>query len=550
MPEISVEAANGSRERYPLTKERVRIGRARDSDITLPDQWLSRHHAEIRRRDDGYYIVDLGSKNGTLVNDVRVAGERRLTAGDRISLGDYVLTFTWDEPADPEEDVEQPETVSFQARRFSDVDTKSGINPAEVARQSRVLGILTRTASALLVHRNLDEICRFLLDQLFEAVPAERGAIVLLEGEPPQLVTKACRRNDAPGDMRISRSIIRRVLDKQVSLLLPNVMEDAELRSKESVLSMGVRSAVCAPLWFTAESEDRDRVIGLVYLDTRRHSHSFTEEDLRILTALANVAASKIETGRLLAESVEKRFLEEDLRKAAEIQQGLLPSVAPEVPGYGLVGTTQACRAVGGDYYDLLMAGDQLLFALADVSGKGTGAALLTTVLRAAVRAHWTEFPLAEAMTRINRTVFQNVPENRYITFFMARLEPSTGRVIYVNAGQNPPLLVHASGDVETLKEGGTVLGLFDPVAYTTGTVEMRPGDILVAYSDGVTETFGPESEEFGEQRLQDVILRERHLDARALQDEILRELDAWCGGARTTDDRTLMVLKRSSGGR
>jgi serine phosphatase RsbU (regulator of sigma subunit)/pSer/pThr/pTyr-binding forkhead associated (FHA) protein len=548
MPEISVQAANGSRERYPLMKERVRIGRARDTDIAIPDQWLSRYHAEIRRRDDEYYIADLGSKNGTLVNDVRLAGEQRLTPGDRINLGDFVLTFTWDEPVDPDEDVDHLDTVSFQfqARRFSDVETKSGIDVAEVTRQSRVLGILTRTASALLVHRNVDEICGFLLDQLFEAVPAERGAILLLEGEPPQLVTKAKRSGGGPGDdVRISRSISRRVLDQQVSLLLPNVLDDPELRSKESVLRLGIRSAVCAPLWFTAESEDRDRVIGLVYLDTLQGSYSFTEEDLRILTALANVAASKIETGRLLKESVEKRFLEEDLRKAAEIQLGLLPSSAPEVRGYGLVGTTQACRAVGGDYYDLLMAGDQLLFALADVSGKGTGAALLTTVLRAAVRAHWTEFPLAEAMARINRTVCQNVPENRYITFFMARLEPATGRLQYVNAGQNPPLLIHASGDVETLEEGGMVLGMFEPVAYVTGAAEMRPGDILAAYSDGVTETFSPDGEEFGEQRLREVIVRNGHSSARALQDEILRELDAWSHGARTTDDRTLMVLKR-----
>jgi phosphoserine phosphatase RsbU/P len=286
-------------------------------------------------------------------------------------------------------------------------------------------------------------------------------------------------------------------------------------------------------------------VIGLVYLDSFQQSHSFNEEDLRILTALANVAAAKIENVRLLEESLEKRRLEEDMKMAAEIQTGLLPREAPTVTGYGLVGCNHPCRTVGGDYYDFALEEGRLLLALGAVSGKGTGAALLMTVLRASVRGHWSDPKLAEAVSRINRTVCQNVPTNKYITFFMAALDPATGTLGYVNAGHNPPLLIRANGSVERLTEGGMVLGFFDGIAYADGIVEMRAGDTLLVFSDGVTETWNAEGDEFGEDGLTDVAVRGRGLDAATLQDEILRGLERFAAGAKATDDRTLIVLKR-----
>src|SRR6185295_4113547 len=170
----------------------------------------------------------------------------------------------------------------------------------------------------------------------------------------------------------------------------------------------------------------------------------------------------------------------------------LLPRASPEVLGYGVVGSTRPCRAVGGDYFDFGFDGSDLLFALGDVSGKGTGAALLMTVLRASVRGHWNEPSASEAVARINRTVCQNVPENKFITFFLGRLAPASGEVRYVNAGHNPPLLVRADGSVEHLDQGGLVLGLIENTPYTAGAARLDPGDTLFVYSDGVTETFDP----------------------------------------------------------
>ncbi|MFI5182809.1 MAG: GAF domain-containing SpoIIE family protein phosphatase [Vicinamibacteria bacterium] len=345
---------------------------------------------------------------------------------------------------------------------------------------------------------------------------------------------------------KVSRSYVRKVIEERVALILSNVLEDASFRSQESVISTGIRSAVCVPLLFTPGSSQGDEVIGLVYLDTLRVTHTFEKDDLQILSALANVAAAKIENVRLLEESLEKRRMEEDMRRAAEIQQRLLPSLPPKVPGYGLVGSNTPCRTVGGDYYDFIHEGPQVFLALGDVSGKGTGAALIMTVLRAAVRGHWQEGGVAEALGRINRTVCQNVPEGKYVTFVAARLDVASGRITYVNAGHNAPLLVRADGSIELLEEGGMVLGMFESVPYAEGTVDLRSGDTLFVYSDGVTETFNPEGEEFGEERLMAAVKRHRELDPPKFQQQILLELDQFAQGVKAGDDRTIIVLKRN----
>jgi serine phosphatase RsbU (regulator of sigma subunit)/pSer/pThr/pTyr-binding forkhead associated (FHA) protein len=552
MPEIAILASDGTRSRFAVDKPRVTIGRSRESDVFLPDQWLSRHHAEIRVVRGACSLVDLGSKNGTLLNGARVDSERALRHGDVITLGEHVLTFLEHDGEDEGDDFEPAGTRVFAASDLSDVALRAPV-PAEdaesLARRNRMLGILTRSASALIEHRPLHELFETVLDLLFDALPVERGVILLLEGAPARPHVKASRSRRGETIGRVPGSITRRVVSERVALLLPNLLDDAAFRTQDSILATGIRSALCAPLLYRtaadASSPAHEEVIGLVYLDTLQRSHPFADEDIQLLTALANIAAAKIENVRLLEESLEKRAMERDLRVAAEIQNGLLPRQAPRVPGYGLSGINRPCRTIGGDYFDFTLEGERLLLALGDVSGKGTGAALLMTMLRAAVRGHWADGGAADAMARINRTVFQNIPDGKYITFFMARLDPASGRLCYVNAGHNPPLLVRAGGSVELLDRGGVVLGLLEPVVYDEGHVELRPGDALVVYSDGVTETWNADDEEFGEEGLLAVVTRHVGRDAPSLQDAVLAALEAHAPGAKATDDRTLIVLKR-----
>jgi sigma-B regulation protein RsbU (phosphoserine phosphatase) len=543
--EIVIQSADGTREHFALGKDVITIGRSRESDIFLPDQWLSRHHAEIRKKGGGFAIADLNSKNGTLLSGQPVKEEVKLRHGDVITLGEHTLTFTEAGAAVEEPELEPEGTRVFSARELSDINTKPAVDATELARQNRVLAIVSKATSELVTHRPLQELFEFILDLLFEAVPAERGAILVLDPDSGRPTIKAARSRVGRSIAHVSRAISRKVLQDRVSLLLPRVLEDKEFNPSESILSSGIRSAMCAPLWHSSSASGADSVIGLVYLDTFEQTYSFGEEELRILTALSNVAAAKIENTRLLEEMMEKRRLEADMQLAAVQQQSLLPRAAPVVPGYGLVGINRPCRTVGGDYYDFAFENGRLLLALGDVAGKGMSAALIMTVLRAAVRDYWTSASPAEAVARINRTLCQNVPDNKYVTFFLASVEPEAGRIAYVNAGHNPPVLVRVSGQVEPLGQGGTVLGMFEGAAYADGAADVQKGDTLLIYSDGISETFDPEGNEFGERGLANVALRSRGLDAADLQNEILLELDRFSVGAKATDDRTLIVLRR-----
>ena len=545
MAEIRITASEGAVRRIPLESARLVIGRSRDTDICLPDQWLSRQHAEICRDGDGYVLRDLGSKNGTLLNGRPLEAARRLQIGDVISLGEHRLTFADEDDEVSPTDTEPAGTRVFSVRDLVDVK-ESGDDKERVERQARVLRVVHRSIGVLLQHRPLADVFDQVLDLLFEAVPAERGAVLLLEGTPPQLVIKASRSRQGDPIRSVSRSISRRVLQDRVLALVPNVFEDENLRSQDSILSVGIRSAICAPLWYVAPGElEGGEVIGVVYLDSRLRSHNFSHDDAELVTALASIAAARIENARLVEESLEKRRLDDDMRLATQIQRGLLPDRAPTVKGWSVAGSNRPSRAVGGDYYDFMTHEDRLLLALGDVAGKGTGAALLMAVLRAAVRAHWTEAEPSVAMEKINRTVCQNVPEGRYVTFFMACLDPQSGRLTYVNAGHNPPLVVRADGTVEHLDEGGIVLGMFETLPYEQAEVVLEQGDTLVVFSDGVSETLSPAEEEYGDDRIVAAVTAHPGASATDLQDAILADLEAFSAGARPGDDRTLLVLKR-----
>ncbi|MBN2371395.1 MAG: SpoIIE family protein phosphatase [Vicinamibacteria bacterium] len=552
MPRIEMEKGDGRSWSVPLRGDHVTIGRSQDNDICLPDQWLSRHHAEIRRRANDHYLIDLGSRNGSFINESRARNEEKLKHGDLIRLGENRLRFLDDErepafgkPTLPTEAV-PPRTKVFTMSEMFATHEPSFVENDASALQNRSLGLIAETASILLVeHRPLPDIYERILSLLMRAVPAERAAILRLEGDPPEPTIKASRSRCGESIARISRSIARKVVRERVVLLLPDIMEDADLSSRESILTTGIRSALCAPLWFRAPSSDQDAVIGLVYLDTRRHDRPLCDADVPIASALANIAAAKIENVRLLDESIEKRRLEEDIRVAAEVQRSLLPRDLPRVAGHDLAGSTRPCHAVGGDYYDLLADDHRLLLSLGDVSGKGTSAALLMSVLRASARAHWRDDAPAAAMARINRTVFENTPANRYVTFFLAALDIRDDRLRFVNAGHNPGLLIRAGGGVERLRDGGVALGVFEEAHYEEGETRLLPGDTLLLYSDGVTETWNEREEEFGEAGLIGVVTRCRRLGASAIESEIYQELERFAPGTRAMDDRTLLVVKR-----
>jgi len=544
MPEIRIRPPDGRASRFPVDKDWIKIGRSRDSDIVLSDIALSRRHAEILKRGDEFFLRDLGSVNGTRLNGERIKTERRLYPGDIIRIADYVLTFC--DVGDPDEVTLKLGIHAYPAREFTSPQTPEALAPEEMARQTRILDILSRAAGALVAHRPLDELVELVLDELLDVTPADRGALVLLEGDPRVAVVKASRSRVGPPIAVISRTIARKVVGERLALLIPKVFEDAAFADKESIVGAGIRSAMAAPLWLTSAPDEEGDVIGLVYLDTCREGPAFGEEDLRVLTALANLAATRIASARLQETSLNKRHLAADLQRAAQIQTSLLPSCPPAVPGYELAGEIRSGGAVGADYYDFEMDRGELLVALGDVAGKGTGAAILMTLLRAAVRAHWTDGEPGEAMARINRNLVQSVPGNRYATLFLGRLVPQTGRLQFVNAGHHPPILLREDGGLFRLREGGTVLGTFEDAGYTEGLVSLVPGDVLVIFSDGVADPASESGESFGDRLLPEVILANRDRGASEILAAIMKALVDYAGEQPTHDDRTLIVAKRT----
>lgn len=541
MADLNVLTAVGPRASVPVTARRLLIGRGEESDVFLPDSMLSRRHAEVERRDDGCYLIDLGSTNGTFLNGERIIGERRLRHGDLIALGDSRLLFSDPTPSSEEAPLlEGAQAFPLQALRAR--ATVRAMSQQQPSPQPRLAHLMSKATSALLGHRPLPELFERVLDVIFESMPVDRAAIMLI-GENGKREIPASRSRAGAPVIEISETIAGRVIEQRLALLCPNVFEDANLCSQDSVILPGTLSAICAPLWLSPRDDAPEEVIGLIYADTTSALQPFGESELEILTAFGNLAASKIERSRLIMRSLDRDRLAGEIEAAVEIQRSILPSKAPLVPGAELTGESRPCEEVGGDYHDYAWDGHRLLIALADVAGKGLGAAMLMTALRSAVRAHWREPSLAAAAGRINRTFFENVPSDRYATCFLARYEPATGQLDYLNAGHPPALLVRADGTVERLDPGGPGLALFDAGLFEPTSTQLDCGDTLLVYSDGISEAWSDAEE--AEATLTEVVRSAAGWPIERLLSELFAAADRRRGHARS-DDCTLLLLRRA----
>jgi len=287
----------------------------------------------------------------------------------------------------------------------------------------------------------------------------------------------------------------------------------------------------------------RGRLIGLLGLGMKTEQEDYAPEELRILDSLTAQVAVAAENLRLLEENVDKLRLEEQLQMARRIQRGFLPRQVPATAGLEVAASSRFCLEVAGDYYDIIpLPGGETVLAVGDVSGKGAGAALLMANLQASLRtAVGVGVPLSEVVGRINELILGNTSPEDYITFFAAIFDPRQRTLTYVNAGHNPPLLRRAAGLIEALDVGGLILGFMSDVNYEQATVALAPGDLLLLYTDGVSETMNAAEEEFGEARLR--AFMERH-DGRTPGETLAlleREVLEFHGHAALEDDFTLL---------
>jgi serine phosphatase RsbU (regulator of sigma subunit) len=535
MPELSITTPDGQSTPVKLAGQRVALGRSATNDLSFPeDNGLSRQHLVFERDETGWRVVDVGSKNGTVVNGRRIDTPTPLKPGDQILAGH--LTVVFDAPSRKFERTvvvfegreERARTATFAT------DLTHAVSPDRPVAPNRV-DVLIRAGQELASHRPLEELFTLILDLAVDSVQAERG--VLLASEGNSLVPRAARGEN----FRISSGVRDRVLNQRESILVNDVQANEAFRAMHSLVQQQVRMLMAAPL------QTKENVLGLIYVDSPSLLREFTAEDLSLLTVLANVAAIRIEHARLIEVEQAKRILAKDLDQAALIQQGLLPARAPAVSGIELAGHNAPCRTVGGDYYDFIPYPDgRVAIALGDVSGKAMPAALLMTSLQARVRVLAEEpTDVASMMTRLNRATAANCPANRFISFFFSVLDPRTGELTYANAGHNPPMIARADGTMERLDGGGLLMGIMPSAEYESYRVQLQPGDVLVLYSDGVTEATNPLGEEFEEERLAEVLRLNRQRPPDEIVEAITRAVSDFSAGSAVADDLTLVVAKR-----
>jgi serine phosphatase RsbU (regulator of sigma subunit) len=564
MPELIVKYPDRAPDRFPLGRLRITLGRSARNDLCIPDPFASRVHAEVRREGEEYFLQDLGSANGTLYNGGTVEGTVPLTAGGRIQIGETEIVFddgTYHSSMGatmitdnsshslPEATIAMASgdrTTSGLLEAIEGARTKPEVSAvARVAREGDLLALISKVGITLLASATLNETLEQIVSLVFEAVPADRCLLMMRDDADEELRVAVARLRDRVGEVgeiRVSRNVMDEVMLRGKSVLTSDAQHDPRFASGTVVLQ-GVRSVLAVPLGVS------EKVFGIIYADSPIAEGRFTEDHLKVLTTLASVAAIRVENARLVEARFQQERLERELQLASEIQQRFQPTAPPIVPGYELQGISFPCYEIGGDYYDFIQRDDgRLVIALGDVSGKGTAAALLMSSLHAAIHAQTgSHDTLVETISAVNRYLAENIPPNRFVTLFYAELDPESGAVSFLNAGHNPPLIVHAAGTVEQLASGGLPLGIKADADYREGRTQMQLGDVLVIYSDGVTEAASPNGEEFGPTRLYEVVSRNVDASAAGIRDRIESALTKFSQGTQAADDITLVIVKRQT---
>jgi phosphoserine phosphatase RsbU/P len=560
MAELIVKYPDRAAEHFQISRLRITIGRSARNDLCIPDPFASRVHAEVRNEGDEFFLQDLGSANGTLYNGSTVETPINLSRGGRIQIGETEIIFndsafplssgatmiTDNSSSIPEATIaltSADRTTSGLFEAIEDARSHSDETVARPARQSDLLALISKVGVALLASVTLNETLEQVVSLVFEAVPADRCMVMMRDEKSPELKVAVARLRDRVGEIgeiRISRSVIDEVVTHGKSVLTSDAQADPRFAGG-TVMLQGVRSVLAVPLGVGAN------VFGIVYADSPLAGGRFTEDHLKVLTTLASVAAIRVENARLTEEQMERERLEREQQVASEIQQRFLPATAPIVTGYELQGISFPCYEIGGDYYDFIQREDgKLVVALGDVSGKGTAAALLMSSLHAAIHAHTDiHASLSRTIGAVNRYLVDSIPANRFVTLFYAELDPKNGGLSFLNAGHNPPLIVHAGGTMEQLAAGGLPLGIMSDADFREGRTQLHPGDVLVIYSDGVSEAVNPAGEEFGPTRLYEVVARNLDASAGGIRDRIESALTKFCEGTPAADDITLVICKR-----
>ncbi len=328
---------------------------------------------------------------------------------------------------------------------------------------------------------------------------------------------------------------------------------DSEISEQERKELADLRAELLLPL------STRDQLLGFISLGPKLSDEPYSGSDVRLLKSVAAQTGLALENARLMSaiadEVAQRERLNREVEIAREVQERLFPQTLPAIAGVDYAGACRPALGVGGDYYDFLaLPGGQLGIAIGDVSGKGIAAALMMASLQASLRGEATRAPenLAALMSNVNRLVYEASSANRYATFFYGQYDPATRRLHYVNAGHNPPMLFHGAGEnlrLFRLETGGTVVGLLESFPYEQGSLQIEPGDVFIAFTDGISESMNSADEEWGEAALIETVKACGGLRPPEVITRIMQAADTFVAGAKQHDDMTLVVLRAEAGG-
>jgi sigma-B regulation protein RsbU (phosphoserine phosphatase) len=550
-PRLVVIDPNGSRRDVAIAIFPFRIGRQAGNELTLRDSRVSRQQAQITDVNGTMVLEDMGSSHGTFVNGEKIV-RHELKVSDQIDFGvpdSYRVVFVG-EGATIEELVERLEAPA---------PSQSG------PRELHHLGVLLDVARTLSSGLSLEDILTTVVDAAIAVTRTERG-VLLLTNKAGQLETAVARNAQRgtlrPEEVQVSQGVVKRVASSRRELIVGDTVADAadggRMNQGESITRLDLHTVVAIPIDKMAVIEAVDATVaarqsdllGVLYLDSRAPSSTFSALDREVVRTLAHEAATLIENARLFAAARVKARLDHEIEIASKIQQGLLPKALPNLPHVAMSGSTLACYSVGGDCFDVIeLDRGRHGFFVGDISGKGISAALLATLLQGIFfTTASTDIALTGIFSRVNRYLCERSGGDRYATVFYGVLD-QMGSFEYVNAGHVPPLIRRSSGAIERLDLASFPVGMFPEADYESASVKLEKDDFLVIYTDGVSEAVNVKAEMFEEERLRHLLENFKGQNVEELAEVIREGVKVFSEGAAQSDDITILVVQYKGSG-
>jgi serine phosphatase RsbU (regulator of sigma subunit)/pSer/pThr/pTyr-binding forkhead associated (FHA) protein len=503
------------------------IGRQADRNLVLSNAQISRQHAIIHHDDEGYFIQDLGSRHGILINGTR-RETSRLQTGDRIQLGASEITLVFLLPQD------HTSTRALLSRISS---TPSGGTELEK------LSLFLQAAQSFNSTRVLNDVLNTMLEYTLRLTGAERGFVFLGEN-PSTLTLESGLSSDGQtlvDDSKISHSILRDAATSGQPFIIGDVSGEGQLIGRESAVAHELRSVIAIPLRARAS----DRFFGVLYLDSRLRTSTLNRVGRDILNAIASEAANLLENARMVQAERAADLLRNELDIAASIQQSLIARETPTFPYARISARTSQCTEVGGDFYDIIPLSngvdDGFIAIVADVSGKGMSAALLASIIQGMMYAQVKGCTtLVDAFATVNAFLCSRVSGQKYVTLLALHFRPN-GEVEFVNGGHVPPFLVLEDGTTQAISDGDVPVGLIPGAHFHSIRLTVPPKARLVMLSDGITETEDPNGEQFGATRLPQELASSDPMHA------VFAAMHQFSNGAPPHDDCTLLVIDRTA---